>query len=181
MTNTPSSAARQDPTDRVSAEPTVLDISPAIYLAEHRAEAAVCGVYPILQRAHRAGAKGRDAPDGDGARGPKSAAEDEVNASLREWDLLDVKADQRGTAESSGSSRRPARSPGQVVAMRVRRDAAGGGVRRRVAVRRACRSSVVTAGSDAGDASPCERCWAAIAAVRRANAPALSRAPRDTR
>jgi hypothetical protein len=93
VTTTPSSAARQDPTDRVSAEPTVLDISPAINLAEHRAEAAVCGVYPILQCAHRAGAKGRDAPDGDDACGPKSAVEDEVNASLHEVDLLDVKAD----------------------------------------------------------------------------------------
>jgi hypothetical protein len=42
VTNAPSSAARQDPTDRVGAEPA--DISPAINLAEHRAEAAVCGV-----------------------------------------------------------------------------------------------------------------------------------------
>ena len=132
----------------------MLDIAPAIDLAEDRAEAAVGGLHPILQRAHRAGAKGRDAPDGDGARGPKSAAEDEVNASLREWDLLDVKADQRGTAESSGSSRRPARSPGQAIAMRMRRTAVGGGARRRVAMRRACRSSVVTAESDAGEVSP---------------------------
>jgi len=71
----------------------VLDIAPAIDLAEHRAEAAVCGVYPIFQRAHRAGAEGRDAPDGDGALGPELAVKDEVNASFHEVDLLDVKAD----------------------------------------------------------------------------------------
>jgi hypothetical protein len=98
VTNTPSSAARQDPTDRVSAEPTVLDISPAIYLAEHRAEAAVCGVYPIFQRSHRAGAEGRDAPNGD----PQLAVEDEVNAILHEADLLNVEADECATAETGG-------------------------------------------------------------------------------
>ena len=102
MTNAPSSAARQDPTDRVGAEPAVLDISPAINLAEHRAEAAVCGVYPIFQRAHRAGAEGRDAPDGDGVLGPQLAVEDEVNARLHEVDLLDVEADECASAETSG-------------------------------------------------------------------------------
>lgn len=78
----------------------MLDISPAINLAEHRAEAAVCGVYPILQRTHRAGAEERDAPDGDDAVGTKLAVEDEVSANLCELDLLGVEADQRGTTES---------------------------------------------------------------------------------
>ena len=80
----------------------MLDISPAINLAEHRAEAAVCGVYPILQSTHRAGAEERDAPDGDDAVGTKLAVEDEVSASLREVDLLDVKADEFATAETGG-------------------------------------------------------------------------------
>ena len=80
----------------------MLDIAPAIDLAEHRAEAAVCGVYPIFQRARRAGAKGRDAPDGDGALGPKVAVEDEVNASFHEVDLLNIEADECASAETSG-------------------------------------------------------------------------------
>jgi hypothetical protein len=41
-------------------------------------------------------------------------------------------------------------------------------------IRRACHSSVVTSGSDTGEANPCWRCWAVMAAARRANAPALS-------
>ncbi len=81
----------------------MLDIAPAIDLAEHRAEAAVGGVYPIFQRAHRAGAEGRDAPDGDGALGPELVAEDEINARLHEVDLLDVEADECATAKTGDS------------------------------------------------------------------------------
>jgi hypothetical protein len=39
---------------------------------------AVGSVHPILQRAHRTGADGRDAPDGDGAFGARLTAEDDV-------------------------------------------------------------------------------------------------------
>jgi hypothetical protein len=80
----------------------VLDIAPAIDLAEHWAEATVRGVYPIFQRAHRASTEGRDAPDGDGTLDPKLTVEDEVNASLHEVDLLDVEADECATAETGG-------------------------------------------------------------------------------
>jgi hypothetical protein len=44
---TPPTTARQDPADRVGAEPTVLDIAPAVDLPKHRAEAAIGGVHPI--------------------------------------------------------------------------------------------------------------------------------------
>jgi hypothetical protein len=78
-------------------------------------------------------------------------------------------------SSSRARSRRPASTPGQAIAMRVSRGTVGASARRRVAVRRACRSSVVTAGSDAGETDPCWRCWAAMAAGRRARPPALSR------
>jgi hypothetical protein len=94
--------ARQDPADRVGAEPTVLDIAPAVDLPKHRAEAAIGGFHPILQCPHRTSAVGRDAPDGDGVLGSRLTVEDEVNADFHEMDLLDVEADQCGTAEPGG-------------------------------------------------------------------------------
>ena len=89
-------------TDRVGAEPAVLDIAPAIDLAEHRAESAVRGVYPIFQRAHRARTERRDAPDGHDALGPMLAVKDEVNASLHEVDLLNIEADECASAQTRG-------------------------------------------------------------------------------
>src|SRR5205823_7200639 len=53
-TQTRLGTACQDPTDRVGAEPAMLDIAPAIDFAKHRPEAAVGGVQPRLQRTHRA-------------------------------------------------------------------------------------------------------------------------------
>ena len=95
----------------------MLDIAPAIDLAEHRTEAAVCGVHPIFQRAHRAGAEGRDASDGDGTFDPKLAVEDEANASFHEVDLLDVEANQRTTAKTGGGQQQqgPIAQAGEVA------------------------------------------------------------------
>ena len=112
------------------------------------------------------------------------AAEDKVDAGVHEADLLDVEADQRGTAKPGGGQQQqsPIAQAGEVAGTGGRHAGELGHppakvLRRRVAVRRACRSSAVTAGSDAGEASPCWRCWAAMAAARRASAPALSRSP----
>ena len=99
---TPPSTARQDPADRVGAEPTVLDIAPAVDLAKHRAVAAIGGLHPILQRLHRTSTERRDASHGDGAVA-RLTAENEVDADFDEMDLLDVEADQCGTAEPGGT------------------------------------------------------------------------------
>lgn len=91
--------------------------------------------------------------------------EEEVDAGLHKANLLDVETDKCRTAEPGGGQEQ--QSPiaqagqdrqGKLSPMRVRWATAGGSARRRVAVRRTCRSSVVTAWSDAGDAKPCWRC-----------------------
>ena len=81
----------------------MLDIPPAIDLPEYRAEAAIRGIHPILQRAHRADAEGCDAPNGDGALGTKWDVEDEVDAGLNKANLFDVETDKCRTAEPGGS------------------------------------------------------------------------------
>ena len=80
----------------------MLDIPPAIDLPEDWAEAAVGGLHPILQRAYRASTEGCDAPNGDGALGTELAMEYEVDAGLREADLLDIETDKCRTVEPGG-------------------------------------------------------------------------------
>ena len=80
----------------------MLDIAPAVDLSKHRAEAAIGGLHPILQCPHRTSDEGRDAPDGNGVLGSRLTVADEVDADFHEMDLLDVEADQCGTAEPGG-------------------------------------------------------------------------------
>ena len=55
MAHATQAAAGQDAAHRIGAKWLMLDIAPAVHLAEHRAELAAGGLQPGFQRAHRAG------------------------------------------------------------------------------------------------------------------------------
>jgi hypothetical protein len=100
----------------------MLDIPPAIDLPEDRAEAAVGGVHPIFQRAHRAGAEGCDASHGDDTFGTRCSVEDEVDAGFVEANLLDVETDQCRSAEPGGGQQQqsPIAQAGEIAGASAR-------------------------------------------------------------
>src|SRR6185437_1785521 len=91
---------RQDKADRVGAETAMLDIAPAVDLAEHRPEPGVRRAQPVPQRLHRTGTRIGPASDDDLAYG--ITRKRELDRFRDEAQPLDVKTDQRETPEPGG-------------------------------------------------------------------------------
>ena len=133
---------RQDKADRIGAEAAMLDIAPAIDLAEHRPEPGVRRAQPVPQRLHRTGTRVGTASDGDLAHGV--TAKGELDGGRGEAQPLDVETDQRETPEPGGHQQQQGAiaQPGEIPGASDRHAHQLGGSRRRGATR----ASVAAAG-----------------------------------
>jgi hypothetical protein len=100
--------ALEDVADRLRGQCPALDRAPAVDLAEDRAEAAVAGLLPGLERAHRAGLGAAAAGDADGGPLPRgvalAAGDQQAQALGGEADVFALDGDQPAPPQRPGEA-----------------------------------------------------------------------------
>ncbi len=111
-------APGEDAAERIRAEPVMLEVAPAVDLAEQRPEAGLRRLQPVLQHARRAQPPVGGARETDAARaviGP--VAQPQRDAGVVEADLLGVEPDQGGAADPARSQQQQGAitQPGEIA------------------------------------------------------------------